>query len=209
MINEDLLGLINRNLLKSILYSKRYGRRIIIKNKSKLYIDKTAKINIGGTLEIGKIWPHTAYKTTSFVVEKNASFINKNYLEVISGSYIKVSEGAHLEIGGGVINQNANIQCYHSIIMGEDMAISENVTIRDTDNHFIIQDGKKHNNTAPIRIGNHVWIGLGVTILKGVSIGDNVIIAANSLVTHDIPSNSLAAGSPARVVKTNVTWSWA
>lgn len=52
-----------------------------------------------------------------------------------------------------------------------------------------------------IQIGRNVWIGDKVTILSGVTIGDNVIIGAGSIVTHDIPSNSMAAGAPAKVVK--------
>lgn len=50
-------------------------------------------------------------------------------------------------------------------------------------------------------IGNNVWIGDKATILSGVHIGDNVIIGANSVVTKDVPSNSLAAGNPARIIK--------
>jgi len=52
-----------------------------------------------------------------------------------------------------------------------------------------------------VKIGNNVWIGDKATILGGVTIGDNVIIGAGSVVTHDIPSNSMVAGIPARVVK--------
>ena len=50
-------------------------------------------------------------------------------------------------------------------------------------------------------IGRNVWIGDKVTILGGVTIGDNVIVGAESIVTHDIPSNSIAGGTPARVIK--------
>ena len=54
----------------------------------------------------------------------------------------------------------------------------------------------------PIRVGNSVWFGGGVRVLPGVTIGDNVVIGAGSVVVHDIPDNSLAVGNPAKVIKT-------
>lgn len=65
-----------------------------------------------------------------------------------------------------------------------------------------IPPAKRHlTSKGEIMIGRNVWIGDKVTILGGVTIGDNVIIGAGSIVTHDIPSNSMAAGAPAKVVK--------
>ena len=55
---------------------------------------------------------------------------------------------------------------------------------------------------APIVVGKDVWIGAHATILKGVTIGDGAIIAAGAVVTRDVPPNTIAAGVPARVVKT-------
>lgn len=57
------------------------------------------------------------------------------------------------------------------------------------------------NSKGEIKIGNNVWIGDKVTILGNVTIGDNVIIGANAVVTHDVPSNCVAAGNPAKIVK--------
>lgn len=57
--------------------------------------------------------------------------------------------------------------------------------------------------TAPVIIGNHVWIGGGAIILPGVTVGDNVVIGAGSVVTKDIPGNTIACGNPCRVVKEN------
>ena len=54
----------------------------------------------------------------------------------------------------------------------------------------------------PVTIGNDVWIGGNVTILPGVTIGDNCTIGAGSVVTHDIPANSIAAGNPAKIIRT-------
>ena len=61
--------------------------------------------------------------------------------------------------------------------------------------------GRPLQSKGEIKIGNNVWIGDKVTILSGVTIGDNAIIGAGSIVTHDIPSNSMAVGAPAKVVK--------
>lgn len=65
--------------------------------------------------------------------------------------------------------------------------------------------GKKFSfesvNKKKIKIGDNVWIGWGVIILKGVSIGDNSVIAAGSVVVSDIPENCIAAGNPAKLVK--------
>ena len=53
----------------------------------------------------------------------------------------------------------------------------------------------------PVTLGNNVWIGDGAKVCKGVTIGDNSVIGAGSIVTSDIPANSIAAGNPARVIK--------
>ena len=74
--------------------------------------------------------------------------------------------------------------------------------IRDNDSHQILGS----NGTQPITIGNHVWIGTRAMILKGVTIGDGSVIAAGSIVTHDVPPNSLVAGVPAVVKKQNIIW---
>ena len=70
-----------------------------------------------------------------------------------------------------------------------------------------LSDGlKKHDcktQTAPVIIGNNVWIGGGAIILPGVTIGDNVVIGAGSIVTKSIPDNVIAVGSPCRVVRRN------
>ncbi len=81
------------------------------------------------------------------------------------------------------------------------------MTIIDTDFHRIIDSTLKNNIICEsINIGNHVWIGCNVTILKGVNIGDNSIIAAGSIVNKDVPKNCLAGGNPARIIKKDISW---
>ena len=115
-----------------------------------------------------------------------------------------VFKGATLNLGSGYINRYAKIRCYASITIGDNVAISENFSIWDSDAHVIL--GREHLMTQPIIIGNNVWIGTNVTVLKGVTIGDGAIIAAGSIVSRDIPANCMAAGIPAKVIKENVAW---
>jgi len=92
---------------------------------------------------------------------------------------------------------------------------SWNIDLRTSDEHsiFDIITGKNINSTLDIcrnrtiKIGNHVWIGAGVTILYNTEIGDGSIIGTRSLVKGKIPNNCIAAGVPARVIRRNVAWS--
>lgn len=83
--------------------------------------------------------------------------------------------------------------------------IGDNVTLAPRV-QILAHDASMHNETgytyiAPVCIGNNVFIGAGSTILPGVTIGDNVVIGAGSIVSKDIPSNSVAAGNPAKIIK--------
>lgn len=83
--------------------------------------------------------------------------------------------------------------------------------IMDYDGHPIYQTDTPVSDPyggmkAPIEIGENVWIGYHCQILKGVKIGNGAIVGSGSVVTHDVPANSIVVGNPARVVKENVTW---
>ena len=88
------------------------------------------------------------------------------------------------------------------VSIGDDCFIGPNVSIytacHSTDP---VERNTRQEWAKPVSIGNNVWIGGSVTILPGVTIGDNVTIGAGSVVTRDIPSNSLAVGNPCKVVK--------
>lgn len=60
---------------------------------------------------------------------------------------------------------------------------------------------RKNLYPAPIRIGNNVWLGANVTVLPGVTIGDNAVVAAGAVVTKDVPENMIVAGVPAKILK--------
>lgn len=112
--------------------------------------------------------------------------------------------GATISIGDRTyINLRAEIACVRSVAIGRDCAISWDVAIMDTDFHEIVGGGEP---VGEVRIDNHVLVGARAIILKGVHVGEGAIIAANSVVTKDVPPRSLVAGSPAKIVRTNVEW---
>ena len=88
------------------------------------------------------------------------------------------------------------------VTIGDDCFIGPNVSIytacHSTDP---VERNSRREWAEPVSIGNNVWIGGSVTILPGVTIGDNVTIGAGSVVTKDIPSNSIAVGNPCKVIK--------
>lgn len=97
-----------------------------------------------------------------------------------------------------------------SITIGEWCMFSYGIEVRNTDSHRIFQVGSNAqiNHPKDIILGNHVWIGKNATILKGVTIGHDSIIAMGSVVTKSCEPNSILAGNPAKVVKTDITWDY-
>lgn len=179
--------------------------RILLFGKCSFSIHKTAKINLNdGHLAINRhITKKDPFVGNIELYEQAEVTVQKTFF-FHSGCDIMVFKNAKLSLGSGYINRYAKIRCYSTITIGHDVAISENVTIWDSDTHLIV--GKEDVMTQPITIGNHVWIGANVTILKGVTIGDGAIIAAGAVVTKNIAPNCLAAGIPAKIIKENVAW---
>ena len=85
---------------------------------------------------------------------------------------------------------------------GNDVWIGPNTLITTIGHPLNPAGRRKHLGTAkPVTIGNDVWIGGNVTILPGVNIGNNVVVAAGAVVTKDVPDNSLVGGIPAKLIK--------
>lgn len=122
-----------------------------------------------------------------------------------SGRILIQGRGSDSEIVIGARNSfsnNISIIATRKITIGNDCLIGDQVLIVDSDFHAIRPDLRKRSTgeSAPVQLGNNVWLGSRVMILKGVSIGDNSVIGAMSLVKDSIPPNSIAAGNPAKVV---------
>lgn len=115
-----------------------------------------------------------------------------------SGNHLKIGDRCtfgsdnEIELGDGVVNNRAT-----PIHIGEDCMFSKRTIIKNGDGHPIIERKTKRQLNIPksgVFLGDHVWVGLNSTILKGVTIGDCCVIAANALVTRDAPPNSTIVG---------------
>lgn len=109
-----------------------------------------------------------------------------------------LAEGAIIEIGTKCGFSGTVIGCANRIVLGDNVRCGANTLITDTDWHA---DDVRSSPDAPVSIGNNVWLGVNVTVLKGVCIGENTVVGAGSLVTRSLPANVIAAGSPAKVIR--------
>lgn len=121
----------------------------------------------------------------------------------------KISVTGDLVLGKRlIIAAESCIVAQHSVRIGDDVLISWDVLIIDTDAHRIYDaTGNQVNPAMPIRIGNSVWLGCRSLVLKGAEIADGVVVAAASAVTRplDMP-NAVVGGNPARVLRENIRW---
>ena len=110
--------------------------------------------------------------------------------------------GKNITLGQYVfINSGCRFQDQGGITIGEGALIGHNAMLATLDHGM--EPSECHDFfPAPIHIGEDVWLGASVTVVGGVTIGDNAVIAAGAVVTKDIPPNTVAAGVPARVVRT-------
>ena len=109
--------------------------------------------------------------------------------------------GINIHLGRGVfINAGCKFQDQGGIFIGDGCLIGHNTVIA-TLNHGLLPEERCDLIPSPVHIGRGVWIGSGSVILPGVTIGDNAVIGAGSVVTKDVPENMIAVGDPARVIK--------
>lgn len=167
-------------------------------------LDNGAKVILHGSLLFGKPQIPGSKKETWLWLEENAT-LEINGLCFIGGdSYIRVVKDGKLSIGNCFINDNFQITCGSNISIGDKTVIARDVTIRSFDGHTIETPG--FEISKPITIGKHAWVGQGVSIMKGVTVEDDAILAAHTLVTKDVKSYTIVGGNPAKVIKTDTKW---
>ena len=198
---------INSKLLLVNVFSPKKSNKVEFINA---YIKKT-RINIIGN-------------NNTIIIRGNHSnlkiniFGNDNQLELgfetrsIEGEIIIRGNNCLLSIGNNTtFGKKAYIVCmgiHNKILIGKENMFADNIEIWNTDSHPIYDTtGTILNPSKPIKIGDHVWVGKKVCILKGSIIADNAVIGMASMVSgQHIRSNTLNVGSPIRCIKNNIHW---
>lgn len=149
--------------------------------------------------------------------EKRAEIRGEMLGELGEGSFLQgpvtFHYGQHTKIGKGVfINFNLTVQDDAEVVIDDGCDFGPNVTIVTPVHPMLADERKRMRNergeekrlcyAKPVHVGKNCWICANTTILPGVTIGDDCVIGAGSVVTRDIPANSFAAGNPARVIRT-------
>lgn len=147
-------------------------------------------------------------KTRPSQQKKRAELLKEMFAEIGEGCYIEPPlhsnwGGHHVHFGKNVYaNFNLTLVDDTHVYVGDCTMFGPNVTLA-TAGHPVLPElrAKGYQYNMPIHIGKNCWLGAGVVVLPGVTIGDNVVIGAGSVVTKDLPSNVVAVGNPCRVLR--------
>jgi acetyltransferase-like isoleucine patch superfamily enzyme len=114
----------------------------------------------------------------------------------------------HVGSGTTMVEVHVAVTENSSVSIGEDCMLANDIDIRTGDSHSVIdtQTGERLNFAGDVVIGRHVWIAPHTVVLKGVSIGENSIIATGAVVTKSCGPGVIIGGNPAKVIKTGVSW---
>lgn len=165
--------------IKILIYKLCFGRSLKIPKLVKFSHKASLRIRHGGKIILGKV-------------------------SIGSGTAIRVTAGAEFSMGNGSgFNSNCIVTCREKILIGNNVLIGSGVSFYDHDHIYKTDKLMKHSGyiTAPIIVEDNVWIGANVIILKGVKIESGSVIAAGTVVTKDIPANSLVYNKHDTIIK--------
>lgn len=180
------------------------GRRILVHQG--VTIRGLENINTCGLLQIGVSYVGFMHRADRTYINANGSLSFRGNYDIGRGCRFDIGKDAQCSIGTGYINANSLVVISHGLEVGDNCAIGWDCRFLDDDFHSISYAGRTVKDHR-IVLGNHIWVGSNVTILKGVRIPDNCVVAANSVVTRSFADKGvLIGGNPARVIKQNVSW---
>jgi acetyltransferase-like isoleucine patch superfamily enzyme len=187
-----LLRFMRRHDMLNLKYA-----RLIVRVLRRRFLTPTGRrLRLGGLAFIG---PKVVLQ-----IGKRAEIRLGRWSWIGHGTKIRCHEGV-VEIGAKtVLGQECTISAYQHVSIGRECVIADRVMLIDFD-HGVVEVDRPIRLQGiykrDVRVGNNVWIGYGACILRGVTVGDNAIVGANSVVSKDVPANAVAAGAPVRVLR--------
>lgn len=213
---------------KGILYDHAFANGEVFGKPSGIWIWDWLKHRHNDTLrEVRKLW--STFESRSFLGNGVKLGLNSRMVNLSSPGNVMIGDrtvirgiirnesGGRIRIGADVyLGDCSIISCLSLVEIGEYSLIAHGVQIFDNDTHPMdAMQRQLHFDsirgmtpasifniaTRPVIIGKHVWVGMNSMIMKGVTIGNETVIAAGSVVTHDLPANVIASGNPAKAIK--------
>lgn len=197
-----------RAFVAGLRYPIRHGQPIWV--GSKTVIDGRERISFapGASLRVG-LGPFglTSSNDVSVIrVRPAAELCCGGVVSLQRGVRVVVDSG-RLSIGHGTnVNGLTKILVAEEVTIGAECTLSWDVQILDNDFHRLTIRGIERPMSAPVRVGDRVWIGTGAIVLKGVTIGNGAVVAAGAVVTRDVAAGAIVAGVPAQQVGAADSW---
>ncbi|TFZ52104.1 acyltransferase [Serratia proteamaculans] len=192
-------------IAKSIIYRVKGLRNLFSANRVDIRGSENFILDRGVLLIGLRNVGHVSNKTLSYF-NVRGKLISRGSLSFGRGCRVDINEGAELSCNGGYIGPENTFIVYNGIDIGEGCNISWGCQFLDDDFHILNYENKKIRGKK-IHIGNFVWIGCNVSVLKGSHIASGCVVAANSVVSGEfLEEKCLIAGNPAKIVKRNISW---
>lgn len=192
-------------LMKSLYYRSR-GKRIFAHQNCS--IGGLKNIAIGNRLDIGLSYRGFSHRSDRTFLNVRGKLEFKSNYSIGRGCRFDIGENARAVFGQGFVNPNSLFLIFHGLEVGDRTVISWNCQFLDEDFHTLKSPGGEEIcEDRTIKVGDHVWIGCNAIVLKGVVIPSGCVVAAGSIVTKSFEEeNALIAGTPARVVRSEIEW---
>lgn len=176
--------------------------RWIQKIRNKIRVDKSSIIKLGKNIKLVGCDITMRGKNNHLEIEDGVR-IHRSTIEIMGDNcLVKIGKNSMIGDNCYLVVKEENIH----LTIGKSCGLSRNIKVMTSDGHPIFQNNIRINNAQNIVIGNNIWIGDNVTILKGVEVSNDSVIGINSVVTKSVPPNTVVAGNPAKVIKENITW---
>lgn len=173
-------------------------RQVVVEEGVSIFAGNRADISIG---------EESIIRTNSQLSASAGSALRIGRSTLVSPrSVISAATGVSIDIGdGSTFGEHLQLYGYAPIVIGKDCMFSGNVYAGSGAGHDLFIDGTRRF-PKELRVGDHVWVGMGAALLAGSCIGSGSVIGAMSVLNHPIGGNVLAVGNPARVVRESIVW---